>query len=280
MQSLAPFQTDLSSFSGLFDPMIFTSDQFLSPLTVADAVRELADLNVRLFDHYSTLPPPLQQGGAPSDEPVQDRLFAIDQTFTLTRTLIGILKRFYAYLDGCGIDSSPVDEATALLILSCCYRLMDIYESIIRNIQSCSQNPKVPLPGEQPVITLPSFQIGSYTASQLYASETASAPSMATISLQMMVLLMISSQLCEELRGVISTGMGRVQGENITGVDVGHDRLHLDVIPNRGDSCTIFDGKMEKRLQDRWHALMEQMSNTKHSLVLFSFNIANAAQPD
>ncbi|KAF2874838.1 hypothetical protein BDV95DRAFT_300101 [Massariosphaeria phaeospora] len=224
---------------GLFDlpAMNVMAELDTSPLSVADSVRELADLNVRLFDHSCTLPTqPSGQGG-------RGRLFAIDQTFTLTKTLITILKRLYAYLDESGPESRPIDQATALLILSCHCRLMDLYESIFGGIQSCSQNPQLTPPEAESGLTLPPLRFGSYSAPELQPL-----PSLSTVAMHMTVVLMISAQLCKQLRETIGAGMGRVEGQPIS----------------------IFDDATQQTLRQRWGALGEKISSTQQSLMLFS----------
>lgn len=240
------------------------------PWATTDAVRELADLNVRLIDHFSTLPAPLKPSTDQATGSLQSRFFAIDQTFALTKALITVLKRLYLHLDDPQFDRPSIDQATTLLILSCYYRLMDIYESIGRNIQSCSQNPQMPWPGDEAVVTLPSLQIGSFSPDQLQDGESERPPSLSTVSMHMMVMLMLSSQLCEQLRDVITEGLGRTYNDQMSSFDMVGGALHMDVADiMTGGPSRIFDDSTQKDLQQRWHTLAEQFSSARQAVVLF-----------
>lgn len=247
-------------------------NQDIEPLAISDAVRELADLNVRLYDHFSTLPAPLQSNNAiqaPSLQ--QSRLFAIDETFTLTSALITLLKRLHLFLNAHQASGPSIDQATTLLILSCYHRLLDIHESIARNIQSCSQNPQLPWPGEEPAVRLPPLQVGSYAPSQLQDTKPEKPLSLANVSMHMMVMLMLSSQLCEQLREIITDELEQVCSEQMPSLGMVGSSLHTHVSDMivRGPS-RIFDDKTRSDLDQRWRTLTDQLSNARQAVILFS----------
>ncbi|PVH97450.1 hypothetical protein DM02DRAFT_685075 [Periconia macrospinosa] len=129
-------------------------------LGVLDIIRELAEVNVRLHDHFCTLSTHThpESSGSTSDGQTS-RFFAIDETFTLTNNFITLVRRLQMSLDDPVNIGISIDQATTLLILSCFHRLMDIYSFIAGSIQSCSQNPQLPLEGDQPAVCLPSLQV-------------------------------------------------------------------------------------------------------------------------
>ncbi|KAF2132467.1 hypothetical protein P153DRAFT_353980 [Dothidotthia symphoricarpi CBS 119687] len=246
--------------------------QDTQPLAIADAIRELANLNVRLYNHFCTLPAPLH-----SENTVQtpdfsvNRFFAIDETFTLTRSLITLLKRLQLSLDDPLSSDASIDQATTLLILSCYHRLLDVYGSIASNIRSCSQNPQLPWPGEEPAVRLPPLQIGSYIPAQLQNSKPEGSPSLSTVSMHMMVMLTLSTQLCEQLREIITGGLDQIYSEHMPSFGMTGSSLHAHVSdmiiqkPSR-----IFDDKARRDLDQRWYTLTNQFSNAKQAVVLFS----------
>jgi hypothetical protein len=276
--SPSSFDTWTMDFSNMFstENMGTTSalvdGQDKQPLAVADAVRELADLNVRLYNPSCTLPVPVHSGSTP--QPVdssRSRFFAIDETFKLTRALITILKRLQLSLDDPLSGVTSIDQATTLLILSCYHRLLDVYECIASNIRSCSQNPQLPWPGEEPAVRLPSLQVGSYVPAQLQNSAPDQSLSLSTVSLHMMVMLTLSSQLCEELRGIVTGGLSQLCSEHMPSFGVGGSSLHAHVSDLVMENPSqIFDEKARQDLDQRWCTLTAQLLNAKQAVVLFS----------
>ena len=297
--------------------------------SVADAVRELADMNVRLFEHAATLPPRSGHGvvNQPAEElsrsgaPREGKLFAIDQTFTLTKNLIDILKRLYKHIDQSlagpstdtsvdpmlyseisDKDSSPLaqlseasllhprtqatpdcahtprlDQATVLLILSCYYRLMDIYESIFGHMQACAKHSTTPISDDGRTVTLPPLQVGSYASPMLEKTDMGAPPSLSAISMHMMVIFMLSSQLCDQLREVIGEGIGRTRGrghegwEAPTALSSVGDALHSSVGEMARSGLQMsFQDKAWDAMWERSGGLSDQMRRTRQVLMRFS----------
>ncbi|ORY10471.1 hypothetical protein BCR34DRAFT_566736 [Clohesyomyces aquaticus] len=243
-----------------------------TPQTMANAVRELADLNVRLLDHAATLPPPLNSS-YPQALPL-GKLFAIDQTFTLTKSLIAILKGLSTGLgQNCANDGS-IDRATVFLFLSCYYRLADIYESIFVHMRTCAQDPHHPTP-EQEVVTLPLLQIGSYIPTQMPNTVSGSPPPISAFSMHMIMVLILSTHLCEQLRDVIAIGIRCAQSGNLvlqtveTGFD--QDSLHSNVGNLEGGSeGSDFNEMGWKAMWKRSNELSELMRLAKQVIMRFS----------
>jgi hypothetical protein len=243
-----------------------------APRTVADAVCDLADLNVKLLDHAATLPPPLNSS-SPSAQP-GDKLFAIDQTFTLTKRLIGILKDLYSGLGQEIAADRYIDQATVLLFMSCYYRLTDIYESIFVHLRGCAQSPLLPIPNEG-VVKLPLLQIGSYIPTQMPKTEPGSSPPISALSMHMMLILILSTHLCEQLGDVIATSVSHAQGGDMvllkTKMNAAQGSLHRGVdFAEVGLDRSGFDDMARKAMWKRTNELDEQMRLTKQALMHFS----------
>ncbi|KAF2268645.1 hypothetical protein CC78DRAFT_529665 [Lojkania enalia] len=286
MDLLSFSSTDLpaSSYldSSLIDPAIqaqwwpsdtpdCTADPRVS--TLADAVRDLADLNVKLLEHAATLPPPLNQHAAPKDVP-GGKLLAIDQTFTLTRTLISILKRLYTGIaeDGKRYEGL-IDQATVLLFLSCYYRLVDIYERVFVNMRSCVQNPDRPTPEDERV-TLPLLQIGSYVPPPIPKGDKEVAPPISAFSMHIIFIFMLCAQLCEQMRDIIATGISHAESgvlvRETTELSSTQESLHSGVGLLGSDPESPFDEMARNAMWKRSNELSEQMRLTKQALVQLS----------
>ncbi|KAK6083979.1 hypothetical protein SCUP515_01675 [Seiridium cupressi] len=171
---------DESTHCGNLDPG--TGQVNLSKL-----VRELAELNVCLFDHAAILPPIELQ--SPSDRiPSPDgRLFAIDETFRMTQQLVDIMGRLSPRS---GSPPGPVpDQGTLLLILSCANRVFDVYEIIFGHMRGCIKHNITPLTMDGETIIVPELRIGSFAP-----------PKPTAIAMQMLMMAMMASELFDQLQ--------------------------------------------------------------------------------
>jgi hypothetical protein len=237
-----------------------------------DVIRELANMNVALNDHFYTLPVTIRPGdsvrAADSQSP---SYFAIDETFSLTNTFITLLKQLRISLNSPTNHGASIDHATTLLVLSCFHRFMDIYGSIANRTQACAQDPQMPLPGDQPAVRLPPLQLGSYVPAQLQHDGPENPISLSTISMHMMVVLTLSFQLCQQLREVISGGLDHIsRGNAYTFGNMGPslDADVPDMLVHR--PSPMFNDQARLDIDQRWSALTAQFQTAKQAVVLCS----------
>jgi hypothetical protein len=239
-------------------------------MVMDDAVHDLADLNVKLLDHASTIPPPTDS--PPVQAPPGGKLFAIDQTFTLTKNLIFILKGMSAGLSQNTPGTTSITQATVLLLMSCYCRLTDIYESIFVHMRHCAQDPHRQIPNE-PIVALPLLQVGSFIPTQMPRTESGSLPPISAYSMHMMLILILSTHLCEQLRDATTTCISGAQsGDMVSPTDATQSSLHSSVNFAEIESQESgFDDMARKSMRKRTHELGEQMRQTKQALMRFSF---------
>jgi hypothetical protein len=238
-----------------------------------DIVRELGTMNVRLYDHFCTLPAPSHHANDShsTPDPSSPGSFAVDETFTLTNTFIMLLRQLQVSLNDPVNAGASMDQATTFLILSCFHRLMDIHGFIATSIQGCSQNPQMPLPGEQPLVTLPPMQVGSYTPAQLQRNGTERPASLSTVSMHMMVVLTLSSQLCQQLHEIITSGLEQYNGEHTFGLGstaISTNSHVSDMLIHR--SPLVFNDQARMDIDQRWNTLTGQFQAAKQAVVLCS----------
>ena len=110
------------------------------------------------------------------------------------------------------ISQIHLDEGTLLMIMSCHYRLTDMYISIFQMMQACLEFSVIPSMDQDKdndwAIILPQYQVGSFTVPsvQVDANGTTSSSSplsSSTASMYMVMITMLSSQLCETLAGMM-----------------------------------------------------------------------------
>lgn len=158
-------------------------------------VRQLADLNVRLCEHMNMLPPlpsgdPASASDAGRVPSMNGQLFPIDKTFSLTQFLIDQLKQLYPP-SGLSLGFVP-DQGTLLLIMSCSGRVFDIYEVIFGHMRGCVNNNITPVTANGQTIVLPQLKIGAY-----------SPPKPTAIAMQMLLIVMLASELFDQLQEVL-----------------------------------------------------------------------------
>jgi hypothetical protein len=268
-------------FTNLFaadslDPMSTTTSvegRSNSDSTTLDIVRELGSLNVRSYDHFCTLLMLSRHAKdtTPASNSKDPECFAIDETFTLTNTFIMLLRQLLVSLNDPLNGGASIDQATTCLILSCFHRLMDIHGFIANSIRECSQHPPMPLPGEQPLVTLPPLQLGSFTPPQLQRDGTEKPPSLSTISIHMMVLLTISSQLCHQLYDIITSGLDESNGEHTFGLGnamISAEPHISDLLLPKPHLVSNFQARVE--IDQRWSVLIGQFQMAKQAVFICS----------
>jgi hypothetical protein len=241
--------------------------------TTLDIVRELGSLNVWLYDHFCTLLTLYNHAKAttPASDLKGPECFAIDETFTLTNTFIMLLRQLLVSLNNPVNAGASMDRATTFLILSCFHRLMDVHGFLANSIQECSQNPQMPLPGEQPLVTLPPLQIGSFRPPQLQRDGTEKAPSLSTISMHMMILLTMSSQLCHQLHEIIMSGLEEFNGEHTLGLGsaMRSSEPHgAHLLPHK--PYLVSDVQARLDIDQRWSVITGQFQTAKQAVVICS----------
>ena len=97
---------------------------------------------------------------------------------------------------------SHLDEATTLMVMSCHCRLTDIYLSIFHMMQVCMEHSFPPQVEDDWTVVLPKLQVGSHAAPSMQV-DAKSSLSRSTSSMYMLMITMLSSQLCEKIAGVM-----------------------------------------------------------------------------
>jgi hypothetical protein len=105
---------------------------------------------------------------------------------------------------------SYVDEATMLIIASCHSRITEIYVYLFKMMQACIEHSLVPQPDKAWVVILPQLQIGSIASPPVHVDAKTPLPS-AKVLMYMLMITMLSSQLWEQLAGLI-----RARGDGST----------------------------------------------------------------
>ena len=231
----------------------------------ASTVRNLANLNVALYDCATKLPSMPPKVGKSAVDVIshgrsstrQKTLFTFDELFRLTNEFIDIIKPFSCAAYGSSTVTPPIqdpkpsslrasssssapppvacnqhlpydagpaiaatatidsgtpiiphfDEGTLLMIISCHYRLTDMYLSIFQMMHACitvSIAPPKKKENEDWTIVLPQCQVGSHAVlpPMQVNADTAPLPS-STTSMYMVVITMLASQLCEKIASMM-----------------------------------------------------------------------------
>lgn len=223
-----PVFTDASDPSTNTPPSTTSTPDSTTPLEDhTPYVRQLADLNVKLYEHFKILPP---ASAKPTDlipptlASAESHLFPIDSTFLLTQSLIEIASHLYpsssstfpspsssssppcpsattAASSTTGTHHHPPDKATALLLLSCADRVFDIYSLIFTHMRACLAHSHLPQqqPGRGPprtpdgrALALPQLRIGRFAP-----------PAEAALAGYMFMVLLMAGGLMERLRAVL-----------------------------------------------------------------------------
>ncbi|CRK16082.1 hypothetical protein BN1723_002257 [Verticillium longisporum] len=156
---------------------------------IVHPVRRLADLNVRLYEHSAALPP-VTMVASDKVPSLEGRLFAIDETFRMTQSLIDLLRTLYPR-DG-PVSDLVSDQGTLLLIMSCSNRVFDIYEVIFGHMRGCVNHNITPVTPDGKTVLLPELRIGSFAP-----------PAPSAIAMQMLLIVMMASELFDQLRDVL-----------------------------------------------------------------------------
>ena len=151
-----------------------------SSFSTLSTIRELNNLNIKLYAHASSIPKPPNL----TTETLswKDKDFAMDQTFELSQSMIALLNRLSpARAIENSLNNSPkfnsltpqsphpladpesprIDQASMLIILSCHIRLMETYDHIFRNMQACLDRSSTTAPEDY--VSLPCVSVGSFS---------------------------------------------------------------------------------------------------------------------
>ncbi|KAM7197421.1 hypothetical protein V8F20_006566 [Naviculisporaceae sp. PSN 640] len=162
-------------------------------------IRQLADLAVKLYDQYNSLPPVCDDFtdkitmGTLEGSKLSNQLIAIDEIFKMTQSLIDIMIDFYPP------DSKPSkvtpDQGALLLLLSCTDRVLDIFELLFAHMHACLANKALPTRPDGKPWALPELRIGSYTP-----------PAPTAIAMHMLTIILMASHLFDQLQEVLGVG--------------------------------------------------------------------------
>jgi len=184
---------------------MITNYHLQTPFSMDASVRELAILNVRLWEHSRKLPPisTVPTGRTPS---ANGTTFPIDDTFNMTQSLIDIIKNLYpptpSTIEEMFMSPPPPpqqtpaaepDQGTLLLIMSCTTRVFDIYDLILGHMRGCIQHgitPVTPETGE--TIVLPQVRLGTFEA-----------PAPSSVAMHMLLVVLTASELSSQLQEVL-----------------------------------------------------------------------------
>jgi hypothetical protein len=233
-----------------------------SDALVSGSPFDLADLNNKLVDHHANLLSILQMAPPSAFGP---KAIAIDQTFKLTRQFIDTVKRFTV---------PSADQATIFLFLSCYYRLVDIYEGLFEKMRLCAQNPHAIIP-RGITLNMPVTQVGSYVATDLWKTIEAVEAPMTAYSTHFMLLLLLCTNLCEELRDAIAGGCAQAPGGNVVwefGSTASEQHsLHSNVcMLEWSGNKDRFNESVENAMWNRWTELALQIQTTKQAAMVFA----------
>jgi len=202
-------------------------DSSLSTANTANSssIRQLADLNVQLYEHAKTLPPlDISFADLPLlTSPSEGRLFAIDDTFKMTQSLINLVQQLYSpspsssssspsfssdSMRDSSKDTGP-DQGTALLILSCANRVFDIYDNILHHMRSCITNCTAPVYADGKLIVLPPLRIGNF-----------SPPKTTTVTMHMLMVVVMASGLFDQLQEALGFSSSSFSKSACMGVEI------------------------------------------------------------
>jgi hypothetical protein len=171
---------------------------------------------------------------------------------------------------------SHVDEATILMVMSCHSRLMETYLSIFHMMQACIEYSVVPQKDKGWVVVLPRIQVGSHASPPIHVDANSSLSPGTTVMYMLMVTL-LSSQLCAQLIDVMGAGRwDRSSGGGGEDINTRHQpsgTLDEDPIdPVSGFKCRIADTMWDTAIE-RTNCLWQTIQDTKkllheHSLVI------------
>jgi len=153
-------------------------------------IQQLADLNVRLYENAKSLPPVATGPTATKLPSMEGRLFAIDETFKMTQTLVDIANELYPRARPAS-HSAP-DQATVLLLLSCANRVCDTYEVLLGHMRGCLEHKACPTYPDGKTVQLPQFRIGNYAP-----------PGPTAIAMHMLMFILMAANLFDQFQEVL-----------------------------------------------------------------------------
>jgi len=159
---------------------------------ISDVVRKLATLNIELYQYNSTLPPTSSSrtDRTPSTE---GRIFTINKTLHITQSLINTLQILYPSISQDNPKFIP-DQGTLLLIISYSTHIFNIYTAIFTHMRGCIQHSLTPIIPDSNTIRLLLLHIRSFTL-----------PTPSAIAIYILLIIIITSQLFNQLQEVLSS---------------------------------------------------------------------------
>lgn len=204
------------------------NDHFITSSTCP--IRNLANLNVSLYDCAANLP----SHSMPETGGSKGKLFAIDELLRLTSDFIDAIKHLSHKSSSIEVLStahsqhlsptdtgviatatpnrtfSHIDEGTLLLLMSCYSRLTEIYVAIFHMMQACIEHSAAPQREKDWAIILPRLQVASHVTPPLQVDGNMSL-SKATSSMYMVMITMLSSELCDQVADMMQAGDGDIR---------------------------------------------------------------------
>ena len=229
-------------------------------------IRELADLNVHLYQHAETLPPATSvvSDRRPS---VKGRLFEIDETFQMTQRLVDIIHDLYPNNNTVTPLPSTPDQGTVLLLLSCANRVFNIYETIFSHMRGCINGHLTPVHADGMTVSLPSIRIGSF-----------SPPSPAAVTMHMLMVILMASNLFDQLQEVLglhrSTRLERATETATADEENGHvsrecshDRLEVELAVGTRTQFPDFTDQARSEVLRRARFVAGEIVSTRQMLL-------------
>lgn len=96
-----------------------------------------------------------------------------------------------------------VDEATMYMLTSCHCRLTEVYASVFEQIQACVKHSAIPQTDYRWTVVLPRLQVSSLALPPVQLDEKSRIDSRATLTMYIMMVTMLSSQLWEKMADVM-----------------------------------------------------------------------------
>ena len=152
---------------------------------------------------------------------------------------------------------SQLDEGTLLMLLSCHCRLTETYLSIFRMMQACIQYSLPPTVDKDFALILPQLQVGSLSSPSMQVNiNTPVSP--ATSSMYMVMITMLSSQLCETLASLLLVEQEEMSSGGRGNVSRGQGLDRVDQSPT-----SPFQLLFMATVTDRTHRLRDSIDTTK-----------------
>ncbi|KAK3331808.1 hypothetical protein B0T19DRAFT_472826 [Cercophora scortea] len=224
----------------------------LQDVDPTQCIRQLAELNVKLYEHAEILPAVTMDpnGQLPTSD---GRLFPIDETFTITQAFIDVVDRLYPRVGR--VSHFVPDHATVLLLLSCANRVFDIYQIIIGHMKACIAHRVTPVTADGRAISLPKIRIGRYAP-----------PSPAAITMHMLMVILMASNLFDQLQDVLGVWWN---GDTATTAPVqsGPERAEVELAVGQRARFPEFTDEAKSAMAVRAARVAKEIVGTRQQLL-------------